>query len=188
MPTLPTIPPTRHLALANRLATERLVEHRDIDWPPYNYGNRLAPGPNCYAYALGYPYGHLGPGELARRRGDQRAGAPLNTPADRLAMFRLDGLIDLTEPMLDSFPNNAWVVSIHQRGPLDFHLRRLDYAGWSEKFGDYPVDSFVPKSGADLLHAELPNPDDADDYGTTYTFAGFFVATNYLTLPRALAT
>ncbi len=88
--------------------------------------------------------------------------------------FRQDGLIDLPEPLLRAFANNAWIVSVHQRTDGDFHLRRLDADGWSEKRGDHPVSGFQPNRWQGLLKA-------ADDDRAGYDF---FVATGLLIFSR----
>lgn len=82
--------------------------------------------------------------------------------------------------MIHAFPNNAWTVSVHQGTDGDFHLRRLDADGWSEKRGDHPVTSFAPSTWLDLLSA-------AHDKGAKDDFGGFFVASSWLTLPRPSA-
>lgn len=169
--------PPNHSLCAQHLFAHNPVEHRGITWGPFDYGGLSTSGPNCYSYAVGHPFTRLVPGELARWRGDHRVIDNGNNPEEQLNRFRQDGLIDLPEALLHAFPNNAWIVSLHQRDDGDFHLRRLDADGWSEKRGDHTVGAFVPGRWEDLLSA-------ADDDGGSYAFAGFFVASSFLTLAR----
>jgi hypothetical protein len=85
--------------------------------------------------------------------------------------FRQDGFLDLFKAHLPTFPYNCWIVSIHVAESGDFHLRRLDMDGWSEKCGDGEVSECDPLTSRDLLLA-------ASESGTYTTFGGFFIASS----------
>ena len=143
--------PSIDAQLARRLLMLRSVPYPDVGWGPFNCGSMLATGPNCYSYAMEEPFESLLPGSLARRRGDRRASdAGKGDPSLILTRFRQDGLIDIK--LLENLPDFAWIVSVHIRPDgEDFHVRRLDRGGWSEKRGNYDVQEVRPSSIPDLL-------------------------------------
>lgn len=112
-------------------------------------------------------------GASARRSPNTHLG---RYPQEQLSRFRQDGLVDLPETLVKAFPNNAWIVSVHQRNNGNFHLRRLDADGWSEKRGDYAATSFHLNSWQELIDA-------VDEDCNHYEFSGFFVASNFITWP-----
>lgn len=157
----------RSLPLAWLLARTNPTTAAGLNPEDFNYGSALSQGPNCYSYAMGCSRTRLMPGWLAARRGDPLATGGGDTPAQRREMFVLDGLRPLTWARAKSLPSGSWIVSLHQHRDNDFHLRRLDRTGWSEKPGDFPVRGLQPRTAYGLLSAE------AD--GRCYFFAGFYV-------------
>jgi hypothetical protein len=154
------------MRLARYLSRHNPTCAEGLDWASFNYGSQLTQGPNCYSYAMGEPGERLMPGWLAATRGHPQARGPGNTTAERLAMFELDGLTRLTHAHSREIPTFDWIVSLHQRD-LDFHLRRLDASGWSEKRGDHDVTSFRVRHWSDLLRARSEEG--------PYTFSGFYL-------------
>jgi hypothetical protein len=113
-----------------------------------------------------------GRGRAGREHGEPCAGMPSPLPSSRRSSPYESGTkpgalqLPLTAADLDNFPPGSWVVSLHQRRGCDIHLRRLDVAGRSEKRGDYPVQSFTPRSWVDLLQARSEEG--------RYRFTGFY--------------
>lgn len=106
------------------------------------------------------------PGRLAYLGGNDEATGAGETPGERFRMFEADGLVRLTRRSVNDLPSGAFIVSLHQDADNDFHLRRLDVDGWSEKRGDHPVENFRPRPWFRLLHSRGGQG--------PYWFAGFF--------------
>jgi hypothetical protein len=156
-----------NLLLARNLSRSSPTTAAGLDPAHFNYGGALTQGPNCYSYAMGDASQRLTPGWLAHCRGDARATGAGGDPVEQREMFILDGLIPLTGSALPVLPAGSWIVTLHQRDNGDFHLRRLDATGWSEKRGDHPVRRFKPMHWSGLLRAR-------SEQGR-YDFAGFFL-------------
>lgn len=137
------------------------------EFSPFEPGSSLDRGPNCYAWAVGDVRGHLPPGWLGARRGHPDATDVGKDPEEQLLRFMADGLLPLYPESLPELPATSWVVSVHQHHEGDFHFRKLDRLGWTEKPGDFEVRRFRPWTWQQLLRAKAPRQH-------RYDFGGFF--------------
>ena len=136
-------------------------------------GSPTEPGPNCYSWAMNDPGQRPVPGWRAFQARHPCAVGAGRTLDEQRRMFELDGLTRIRDVgELDNLEPEEWIVTVFQMPPdpdggLDYHLRRLDSSGWSEKRGDHSPQDVRPSRWRDLVHATA-------DEGRRYTLGGFY--------------